>query len=94
VDFVEDFQNAGMGFTEVNDAISFVSKFAARGGVAETLKAGLCAEVVASSQPIIALFSKLSSDKLAPGDKLHRPQGPSVLSQLVPPAAGSHGAWD
>jgi hypothetical protein len=72
VNFVEDFQNAGVGFKEVNDAISFVGKFAARGGVAETLKAGVCAEVVASFQPIIALFSKLSSDKSTPGDILDK----------------------
>jgi hypothetical protein len=71
-DFVDDFSKAGLGFKDVNDAIKFVHKFSAIGGVAETMKSAICAEVVASFQPIIALFSKLSSDKTVPGDILDK----------------------
>jgi hypothetical protein len=85
VDFVEAFRNTGVGFKEVNDAISFVSKFVVRGGVVEMLKARVCAEVVASFHPIIALFSKLSSDKSAPSDMLDK-ENADIRSKIGGPS--------
>jgi hypothetical protein len=73
VDFVDDVNKAGFGVKDVLEVIGFVRKYAAKGGVAYMMKTTICTtEVLASFQPIIGLFSKLSSDKSAPGDLLDK----------------------
>jgi hypothetical protein len=72
VDFVDDVNRAGFGVKDVLEVTGFVRKYAAKGGVADTMKTTICTEVLASFQPIIGLFSKLYSVKSAPGDLLDK----------------------
>jgi hypothetical protein len=69
-DYVKDVTGLGVRPKDIQGAVDFAKTFGAAGGFGEALRKAMGQEVTTSFKPTIELFSKLSSDKTAPGDLL------------------------